>query len=102
MTLTVDFQNQDQVDYCMAFFIFGCIYDIDWIYVSISLCSMPRISQLLKFVTWPQWMTLKIKVRGTYCDLLFIMGCIRDKDTMLVSIWTYTMFKISIWLKYVA
>ena len=29
---------------------------------------------------------LKIKVRVTYCDPLFIMGCIHDKDTMLVSI----------------
>ena len=29
MTLTVDLQNQGQVDYCMTFFIFGCIYDID-------------------------------------------------------------------------
>ena len=29
MTLTVDFQIQGQVDYCMTFFIFGCIYDID-------------------------------------------------------------------------
>ena len=28
MTLTVDLQNQGQVDYCMTFFIFGCIYDI--------------------------------------------------------------------------
>ena len=28
MTLTVDLQNQGQVDYCMNFFIFGCIYDI--------------------------------------------------------------------------
>ena len=27
-------------------------------------------------------MTLKIKVRVTYCDPLFIMGCLRDKDTM--------------------
>ena len=83
MTLTVDLQNQGQVDYCMAFFIFGCIYDIDWIYVSISLYSMPRFSQLLKFVTRPQRMTLEIKVRVTHCDPLFIMGCIRDRDTML-------------------
>ena len=30
-------------------------------------------------------MTLKIKVRDTFCDPFFIMGCIRDKDTMLVS-----------------
>ena len=30
-------------------------------------------------------MTLKIEVRDTFCDPLFIMGCIRDKDTMLVS-----------------
>ena len=29
MTLTVDLQNQGQVDYFMTFFIFGCIYDID-------------------------------------------------------------------------
>ena len=29
MTLKVDLQNQDQVDYCMTFLIFGCIYDID-------------------------------------------------------------------------
>ena len=29
MTLTVDLQNQGQVEYCMNFFIFGCIYDID-------------------------------------------------------------------------
>ena len=29
MTLTVDLQNQGQVDYCTTFFIFGCIYDID-------------------------------------------------------------------------
>ena len=28
MTLTVDLQNQGQVDYFMTFFIFGCIYDI--------------------------------------------------------------------------
>ena len=28
-------------------------------------------------------MTLKIKVRVTYCDHLFIMSGIRDKDTML-------------------
>ena len=27
-------------------------------------------------------MTLKIKVRVTYCEDLFIMGCIRDNDTM--------------------
>ena len=85
MTLTVDLQNQGQVDYCMTFFIFGCIYDINSIYVSISLCSMPKISHLSKFVTWPQRMTLKIKVRDTFCDPLFIMGCIRDEDTMLVS-----------------
>ena len=39
MTLTVDLQNQGKVDYCTTFFIFGCIYDIDWIYVSILLCS---------------------------------------------------------------
>ena len=42
MTLTVDLQNQGQVDYWMNFFIFGCIYDIDKIYVSISLCFFPR------------------------------------------------------------
>ena len=29
MTLTVDIENQGQVDYCMNFFIFGCMYDID-------------------------------------------------------------------------
>ena len=29
MTLTVDLQIQGQVDFCMTFFIFGCIYDID-------------------------------------------------------------------------
>ena len=29
MTLTVDLQIQGQVDYCMTFLIFGCIYDID-------------------------------------------------------------------------
>ena len=29
MTLTVDLQIQGQVYYCMTFFIFGCIYDID-------------------------------------------------------------------------
>ena len=26
MTLTVDLQIQGQVDYCMTFFLFGCIY----------------------------------------------------------------------------
>ena len=29
MTLTVDLRSQDQTDYFMTFFIFGCIYDID-------------------------------------------------------------------------
>ena len=101
MTLTVDLPNQGHVDYCMTFFIFGCLYDKNQIYASISLCLMPRILQLLNFVTWPQRMTSKIKVRDTYCDPLFIMGCIRDEDTMLVSIWTYPMFVISIWLIYV-
>ena len=31
MTLTVDPQSQGQADYFMTFFIFGCIYDKDWI-----------------------------------------------------------------------
>ena len=35
MTLTVDLQSQDHTDYFMAFFIFSCIYDINWIYMSI-------------------------------------------------------------------
>ena len=35
-------------------------------------------------------MTFKIKVKDTYCDPLFIIGCIRDENTMLVLIWTYT------------
>ena len=26
MALTVDLRNQGQVDYCMTFFMFGCIY----------------------------------------------------------------------------
>ena len=29
MTLTVDLQIQGQVDYCMSFFIFDCMYDKD-------------------------------------------------------------------------
>ena len=28
MTLTVDLQSQGQVEVCMNFFIFGCIYDM--------------------------------------------------------------------------
>ena len=31
----------------------------------------------------------------------YTTGCIRDKNTMLVLIWTYPMFGISIWLTYV-
>ena len=66
--------------------------------MSISFCSMPGISQLWKIAFWPQKMTLKREVRDTFWDPLFILGCILDKDTMLVSIWTYPMFGISIWL----
>ena len=44
---------------------------------------MPRISQLFKLFTWPQLMTLKIEVKVTYCDPMFIMGCVRDTGSFL-------------------
>ena len=70
--------------------------------MSISMFLMPGISQKLQFFTWPQQMTLTIKVIITYFDPLFIMGWIGDTDSILVSIWTYPILGISKWLTYVS
>ena len=43
------------------------------------LFDATNLAVIRKFFSWPQRMTLKIKVRVTYCDPLFIMGCIRDR-----------------------
>ena len=48
---------------CMTFLISGCIQATDLILVSILTFARSRISENLKSVTWPWWLTLKMKVK---------------------------------------
>ena len=49
--------------HCMTFLSSGCIHAADLILVSILTFSKSRISENPKSVTWPWWLTLKIKVK---------------------------------------
>ena len=49
--------------HCMTFLIFGCIQDTDLILVSILTFARSRISGNSKSITWPWWLTLKMKVK---------------------------------------
>ena len=48
---------------CMTFLISACIQATDLILVSILTFARSRISENPKSVTWPWWLTLKMKVK---------------------------------------
>ena len=79
---------------------FGCIYDYRLDLHDDFIVFDATDLTVIKIFTWTQRMTLKIEVEVTYCDPLFIMGCIRDTGSFLLSSWVYPMLRILKWLKF--
>ena len=83
MTLTVDLQNQGQVDYCLTFFIFGSVWVWPWVLPSVSRSAV-KVTRL--FLTFLISLISKIVRIDTKIDLL---SCLQPEiwKVMQKSVW---------------
>ena len=95
MTLMVDFENEGQTHLCMTFRISSCKHHTDMIFVSILTISKPMMSKIMKYFTYLQRLTLKLKVIHILQMTLIISGIILAIDSILVSILTLSKSEIS-------
>ena len=79
----------------MTFRISGCKHHTDMIFVSILTISRPGMSKMLKQFTYLKHFTLELKVIYIFHMTLLISGCMPTIDSILVSILTFSMSRIS-------
>ena len=95
LSLLHDLENQGQTLFCMTFLISGCKHYTKLILVSILTFSRSRIWKMLKKITWSWRLTLELKVTHIHCMTFLSSGYIHATDSILVSILTFTMSRIS-------
>ena len=95
MTSMVDLENKGQTHLYMTFRISACKHHTDMIFVSILTISRPGMSKMLKKFTNLERLTLKLKVIQILHMTLLISGCMLAIDSIVVSILTFSMLRIS-------